>query len=47
MYPSYCLVQDIRMRRIIGRGTERGGFYYVDEVTQQGNAMLAHGAIER
>uniref|UniRef100_A0A803KYB0 Reverse transcriptase Ty1/copia-type domain-containing protein n=1 Tax=Chenopodium quinoa TaxID=63459 RepID=A0A803KYB0_CHEQI len=32
--------------RIIGRGTERGGLYYVDEEAQQGNALLAHGSPE-
>nr|GEY95465.1 putative ribonuclease H-like domain-containing protein [Tanacetum cinerariifolium] len=38
---------DIRTERIIGRGTEIDGFYYVDEVVQSGTAMLAHGTIER
>uniref|UniRef100_A0A803MX05 Retroviral polymerase SH3-like domain-containing protein n=1 Tax=Chenopodium quinoa TaxID=63459 RepID=A0A803MX05_CHEQI len=32
--------------QIIGCGTERGGFYYVDEEAQQGNALLAHGSPE-
>ncbi|KAJ0605636.1 putative RNA-directed DNA polymerase [Helianthus annuus] len=32
---------------IIGRGTERQGLYYVDEVTHQGTVMLAHGSIDR
>ena len=36
------------MRRIIGRGTERQGLYYVDEIAQQGGtAMLAHGSANR
>ncbi|XP_047960213.1 uncharacterized protein LOC125205368 [Salvia hispanica] len=39
---------DIRTRRIIGRGTERQGLYYVDEFAQQGGtAMLAHGSANR
>nr|GEV85925.1 hypothetical protein [Tanacetum cinerariifolium] len=38
---------DIRTGRIIGRGTERDGLYYVDEVVQSGTVMLAHGTIER
>ncbi|XP_047976364.1 uncharacterized protein LOC125218680 [Salvia hispanica] len=39
---------DIRTRRIIGRGTERQGIYYVDETTQQGGtAMLAHRSANR
>ncbi|KAJ0615698.1 putative RNA-directed DNA polymerase [Helianthus annuus] len=32
---------------IIGRGTERQGLYYVDEVTQHGTVMLAHGTPSR
>ena len=43
---SGCIVQDALTGRIIGRGTERGGLYYVDEVAQQGNALLAHGSPE-
>lgn len=47
MYPTFCILQDILTREIIGRGTERGGLYYVDEVTHQGHAMLAHGTADR
>lgn len=47
MYPSFCLIQDIQTVRIIGRGTEKGGLYYVDEVIQQGIATLAHEAATR
>ncbi|XP_057519955.1 putative AC transposase isoform X2 [Amaranthus tricolor] len=36
--------QDARTGKIIGRGTERGGLYYVDAVIQKGGAMLAHGS---
>nr|GEV45282.1 hypothetical protein [Tanacetum cinerariifolium] len=39
--------EDIRKGRIIGRGTEREGLYYVDEVTPSGTVMLAHGTSER
>nr|GEX14744.1 putative ribonuclease H-like domain-containing protein [Tanacetum cinerariifolium] len=39
---------DIRTGKIIGRGTERQGLYYVDEVaTQQGTVMRAHGSTDR
>nr|GEY95351.1 hypothetical protein [Tanacetum cinerariifolium] len=38
---------DIRTGRIIGRGTERDGLYYVDEVVQSGTVMLAHETTER
>nr|GEZ57651.1 putative reverse transcriptase, RNA-dependent DNA polymerase [Tanacetum cinerariifolium] len=41
-----CLY-DIRTRRIIGRGTEREGLYYVNEVTTSGTMMIAHGTSER
>ena len=39
-----CIVQDAQTGTIIGRGTERGGLYYVDEVIQNSGAMLAHGS---
>ncbi|XP_071719418.1 uncharacterized protein [Rutidosis leptorrhynchoides] len=38
---------DIRTGEIIGRGTERDGLYYVDEVTKDGRIMLAHGTPDR
>nr|GEV46623.1 putative ribonuclease H-like domain-containing protein [Tanacetum cinerariifolium] len=47
MHPTFCLLQDIRTGRIIGRGTERDGLNYVDEVTTSGTVMLAHGTSER
>ncbi|GJU45336.1 hypothetical protein Tco_1202602 [Tanacetum coccineum] len=31
---------DIKTGAIIGRGTERQGLYYVDEVTRSGTVML-------
>ncbi|KAH6770069.1 cotton fiber protein [Perilla frutescens var. hirtella] len=37
------LAPDIRMEEIIGRGTERRGLYYVDEIAPKGVAMLTHG----
>ena len=39
-----CIVQDTQTGKIIGRGIERGGLYYVDETTQQSQAMLTHGS---
>ena len=47
MYPNFCLLQDICTGETIGRGTEQGGLYVVDEVAQQGVARLAHGTTER
>ncbi|KAF5783821.1 putative RNA-directed DNA polymerase [Helianthus annuus] len=38
---------EIRTGRIIGRGTERQGLYYVDEVSHDGVAMLALGSVDR
>ena len=32
MFPTFCLLQDIRTRAIIGRDTKRKGFYCVDDV---------------
>ncbi|KAM1114086.1 hypothetical protein TB1_046024 [Malus domestica] len=32
MFPSFCLLQDIRTQAIIGRGTKSRGLYYVDDV---------------
>ena len=34
MFPSFCLLQDIRTQAIIGRGTKRRALYYVDDVAQ-------------
>nr|GEZ02754.1 putative reverse transcriptase, RNA-dependent DNA polymerase [Tanacetum cinerariifolium]GEZ06923.1 putative reverse transcriptase, RNA-dependent DNA polymerase [Tanacetum cinerariifolium] len=40
-------LHDIRTGAIIGRGTERKGLYYVDEVTRSGTVMLSHETAER
>ena len=47
MYPTFCLLLDILTQEFVGRGTEQGGLYVVDEVAQQGVARLAHGTTER
>ncbi|XP_075473306.1 uncharacterized protein LOC142504306 [Primulina tabacum] len=31
MYPNFCLLQDILTKEIIGRGTKKGGLYYMDD----------------
>ncbi|CAL9028855.1 unnamed protein product [Prunus brigantina] len=31
IYPSFCLLQDIHTKEILGRGTKRGGLYYIDD----------------
>ncbi|KAB2597903.1 hypothetical protein D8674_000823 [Pyrus ussuriensis x Pyrus communis] len=33
MFPTFCLLQDIQTRAIIGRGIKRRGLYYVDDVS--------------
>jgi len=47
MFPTFCHLQDILTKEIIGCGTERGGLYYVDEVAHKGHAMLVHGPVTR
>ncbi|XP_071699211.1 uncharacterized protein [Rutidosis leptorrhynchoides] len=47
LHPTFCILQDIRTGEIIGRGTERDGLYYVDEVTKDGRIMLARGTPDR
>ena len=34
-------MQDAQTRKIIGRGAEKGGLYYVDKAVQQGHTSLA------
>ncbi|CAN6687056.1 unnamed protein product [Malus baccata var. baccata] len=46
MYPSFCLLQDIQTKEIIGRGTKREGLYYVDDVVP-GRAHLVHSSRNR
>jgi len=47
MFSNFCILQDILTKEIIGRGTEREGLYYVNEVVQKGHAMLAHVTVTR
>ncbi|KAH6776912.1 hypothetical protein C2S51_008224 [Perilla frutescens var. frutescens] len=47
MQPHFCLLQDIRTGAIIGRGTERSGLYYVDDISSKGTVMLTHGSGNR
>ena len=32
-YPTFCLLQDILTKEIIGRGTKRGGLYYMEDLS--------------
>jgi len=47
MFFTFCLLQDILTKDIIGRSTERGGIFYVDKVAHKGHAMLAHETVTR
>ena len=38
-----CLVQDTLTGTILGRGTEQGGLYYVDETVKKGHSLLVRG----
>ena len=44
MSSNGCVVQDVQTGKILGSGTESGSLYYVDDVLQQGHAVLAHGS---
>jgi hypothetical protein len=43
MYPTFCIFQDILTKEIIGRGTKRGGLYYVEDMSI-GKANSMQGA---
>ncbi|CAO2836159.1 unnamed protein product [Amaranthus hypochondriacus] len=47
MKPDCCVVLDVQTGQIIGRGTERGGLYYLEKDTQNGIAVLVRGSLER
>ncbi|KAI5317469.1 hypothetical protein L3X38_037176 [Prunus dulcis] len=44
MYPSFVLLQDIQTWEIFGRGTKKGGLYYVDDVAT--SRVLRAGSAE-
>ena len=33
MYPTFCILQDILTKEIIGHGTKKGGLYYMKDVS--------------
>jgi GAG-pre-integrase domain len=39
IFPDHCVFQDIKTREILGRGTRRGGLYYLDGL-KTGEALL-------
>ncbi|KAK3005339.1 hypothetical protein RJ639_015952 [Escallonia herrerae] len=46
MYPKFCLFQDLRNKKIIGRGTKREGLYYMDDLSI-GQTNTAHGTNDK
>ncbi|XP_057517829.1 uncharacterized mitochondrial protein AtMg00300-like [Amaranthus tricolor] len=40
-------IKDVRTGKVIGRGIEKGGLYYLEGETQKGKAVLARGSEER
>ena len=44
MYPNFCLFQDILTKEIIGRGTKRGGLYYVDDFSMGKAHSVKHSS---
>ena len=44
MYSTFCLLQDILTKEIIGRGTKKGGLYYVDDFSS-GRANHMHHTV--
>ena len=47
MYPHFCVLQDIHTGTVLGRGTEKDGLYYVEEISSTGTAHLAQGSSTR
>jgi GAG-pre-integrase domain len=40
IFPNYCIFQDIQTRRVLGRGTKKGGLHYLDNL-KAGNVLLS------
>ena len=47
MKPGYCIVQDVQTGQVIGRRIEKGELYYLEEMVQNGKAVIDHGSKER
>lgn len=47
LHPNFCILHDIMTGAFTGLGTERPRLYYMEEATQCGTVMLAHGTINR
>ena len=39
MQPRFCMLRDIKMGMIAGRGTEQNRLYYVDEIANKARFM--------
>ena len=47
MYPTFCLLQDILTKEIIGRGTKKGGLYYIDDFSFGQAHHMHHASIKK
>ena len=47
MYPTFCLLQDILIKDIIGRGTTQGGLYYMDDFSSGQAHHMHHASIKK
>ncbi|KAM2373706.1 hypothetical protein ACFXTH_042713 [Malus domestica] len=47
MFPTFCLLQDIQTRAIIGRDTKRRGLYYVDDVSASHVNQVCSGHLNK
>ena len=46
MYPTFCLLQDILTKEIIGRGSKNGGLYYMDDFSSGQAHHMHHASIK-
>ena len=46
MYHTFCLLQDILTKEIIGRGSKKGGLYYMDDFSSGQAHHMHHASIK-
>ena len=46
MYPTFCLLQDILTKEIIGHGTKKRGLYYMDDFSSSQAHHMHHASIK-
>ena len=47
MYPTFCLLQDILTKEIIGHGTKKRGLYYMDDFSSSQAHHMHHASIKK